>query len=287
MLNRIRTPGNCRAKVGAASVALVLVSVASSGQVATQGKGVPPVADVLFVTAGEASPCGPVPALELELVAPVVKDAPYSGVGMSEVITPLADGNRIVRKNVTRVFRDSRGRTRTEYELNAVGPFTLEEPGRAVVIFDAAVSRRYVLHPAQKVMTVTTAVQSAPPDSRPSGPASSTDIRVATGTDMPGCGQFTKRLPEPVHLGERTIEGIPASGSRLEFRIEAGEIGNELPILVRVEHWMSSELGVVLESSHNDPLIGATRYKLTQIRRGEPDPALFKVPVDYTVRPGR
>jgi hypothetical protein len=288
MLNRIRTPDNYRAKVGAAGVALVLVSVASSGQVTTQGRAAPPVADVLFVTAGDASPCGPVPALELEPVAPVVKDAPYSGVGVSEVITPLADGNRIVRKNVTRVFRDSRGRTRTEYELNAVGPFTLEEPGRAVVIFDAATSKRYVLHPAQKVVRVTAAVQSALPDSRPvvSGPPSTADIRVAAGTDLPGCGQFTKRLPEPVQLGERTIEGIPAAGTRLEFRIEAGEIGNELPIVVRAEHWMSSELGVVLESSHNDPLVGATRYKLTQIRRSEPDPGLFKVPADYTVRPG-
>jgi hypothetical protein len=285
MLNRIRTPGNYRAKVSASGVALVLVSLASSGQVTPQGRAVPPVADVLFVTAGDASPCGPAPALELEPVAPVVKDAPYSGVGVSEVITPLADGNRIVRKNVTRVFRDSRGRTRTEYELNAVGPFTLEEPGRAVVIFDAATSKRYVLHPAQKVASLTAAVQSVRPDSQQVGPASTADIREANGTDQPGCGKFTKRLPEPIHLGERIVEGIPAAGTRLEFRIEAGEIGNELPILVRAEHWMSSELGVVLESFHNDPLIGATHYKLTQIRRGEPDPGLFKVPADYTVRP--
>src|SRR5687768_5059814 len=59
--------------------------------------------------------------------AEVVEDAPYYGVGTTEMVNTLADGNRIVQKNTMRYYRDSAGRTRTEYQLAAVGPFTLDE----------------------------------------------------------------------------------------------------------------------------------------------------------------
>ncbi|MEP7247152.1 MAG: hypothetical protein ABI885_26190 [Gammaproteobacteria bacterium] len=52
--------------------------------------------------------------------------------------------------------------------------------------------------------------------------------------------------------------------------------------MVRTEQWFSSDLGVVVASAHHDPMIGDTTYKLEQISRTEPDPALFTVPADYT-----
>src|SRR6476659_8935685 len=46
--------------------------------------------------------------------------APYSAEAVTESVQLLADGNRIVTKNTTHIFRDSEGRTRRE-QLNAAG----------------------------------------------------------------------------------------------------------------------------------------------------------------------
>jgi hypothetical protein len=50
----------------------------------------------------------------------ITKGAPYSADAVTESTQTLADGNRIVRKSVTRVYRDGEGRTRRE-ELNDSG----------------------------------------------------------------------------------------------------------------------------------------------------------------------
>src|SRR5262245_46721440 len=79
-----------------------------------------------------------------------IKNAPYSAVGTTEVVTTLADGNRITRTNTMRYYRDSAGRTRTEYQLAAIGPFVPEEAQSIVTITDPVSKQQYVLHPGMK-----------------------------------------------------------------------------------------------------------------------------------------
>ena len=52
--------------------------------------------------------------------ARITPGKPYSAEAITESTQVLADGNRIVRKSVTRVYRDSEGRTRRE-QLNDSG----------------------------------------------------------------------------------------------------------------------------------------------------------------------
>jgi hypothetical protein len=52
------------------------------------------------------------------------------------------------------------------------------------------------------------------------------------------------------------------------------------------ERWYSPELQTVVLSKNSDPRMGETTYRLTNISRGEPDPSLFQVPTDYTVKEG-
>src|SRR5215203_991484 len=47
----------------------------------------------------------------------VVKGAPYSGDAVTETIQTLADGNRIINRITSSVYRDSEGRTRREQSL--------------------------------------------------------------------------------------------------------------------------------------------------------------------------
>jgi hypothetical protein len=85
-------------------------------------------------------------------------------------------------------------------------------------------------------------------------------------------------------LGTQTVEGVQAEGTRITFTIPAGKIGNERPIVTVNERWYSPELQAVVMSKNSDPRSGETTYRLTNINRSEPDPALFQVPADYTIK---
>src|SRR5262249_29941945 len=87
-------------------------------------------------------------------------------------------------------------------------------------------------------------------------------------------------------LGKQMIEGVEAEGQRVTVTIQAGKIGNERPIVTVNERWYSPELQTVVLSKNSDPRIGETTYKLINIDRSEPNPALFQVPSDYTVEEG-
>jgi hypothetical protein len=275
-----------------------------------------------------------------------VKGAPYSGVGTTEVVTTLADGNRITHTNTMRYFRDSAGRMRTEYQLGTIGPFVPEESQSIVTITDPVASKRYVLIPAKKHADVFDLSAEKGGQARTAGKAillggaqapaltqslpgvkgfrvispragreggsmmapgfaASDGVAERAGAPAtaavspppprgdvffvnPGpvtaaiCSDSHKAPPQAVSIGERQVEGLKVTGSRLEFTIAAGEVGNEQPITVRTDQWFSPDLKVVISSESNDPMIGATTYRLEQINRSEPDAGLFTVPPDYT-----
>lgn len=85
-------------------------------------------------------------------------------------------------------------------------------------------------------------------------------------------------------LGSKDIEGLRAGGERTTWTIDAGRQGNEKPIVISREIWRSPDLLVTVQSSDFDPRSGETRYRLTNIKRGEPEAALMQVPADYQRR---
>jgi len=82
-------------------------------------------------------------------------------------------------------------------------------------------------------------------------------------------------------LGSKEVEGMPAHGERTTWLIEAGRIGNERPIQITREVWTSPDLMLTLQSRDFDPRTGEASYRLVNLKRGEPDAALMKVPADY------
>ena len=88
-------------------------------------------------------------------------------------------------------------------------------------------------------------------------------------------------------LGSKEFDRIRADGSRTTWTIPAGKIGNEKPIDVVSERWYSPELLLVVSSRYFDPRRGETTYRLTNLKRGEPDASLFQVPADFERRPTR
>jgi hypothetical protein len=45
--------------------------------------------------------------------------------------------------------------------------------------------------------------------------------------------------------------------------------------------WTSPELGITLRSRDLDPMSGEELYRVQNLKRGDPDPALFRVPADF------
>jgi hypothetical protein len=84
-------------------------------------------------------------------------------------------------------------------------------------------------------------------------------------------------------LGTQTIEGLEVQGTRSTVTIPAGEIGNELPIVITNETWYSPKLQIVVLSKRHDPRMGDTTYKLVNVSQAEPPASLFQAPADYTV----
>src|SRR5215470_15995109 len=91
----------------------------------------------------------------------VVKGAPYSATATTESIQTLSDGNQIIRKNQSKLYRDSEGRTRTEQTLETIGKWTSGgEAQQGIFINDPVAGHSYSLDPrtrtAYKNIKVTT-----------------------------------------------------------------------------------------------------------------------------------
>jgi hypothetical protein len=225
----------------------------------------------------------------------VVKGAPYSGEAVTEVTRMLPDGNRIYRKSTTTLYRDSQGRTRRELRLGAIGPWPVEGQLRESIFINDPVSGiDYVLdsqnRTAQKLLShrseagpgganvkvIGVVPRRSPPGGRGGG---------VPGGALPGGETFNRPVaaPKTESLGKRFIEGVQADGTRTTMTIPAGQIGNERPIEIVSERWYSPELQTVVFSKRTDPMSGDTLYRLTNISRSEPSPALFQVPPGYTL----
>jgi hypothetical protein len=78
----------------------------------------------------------------------VVKGAPYSATAITETIQTLSDGNQIIRKNQSKLYRDSEGRTRTEQTLGTIGKWTADgEAPQNISIYDPVAGVSYSLDP--------------------------------------------------------------------------------------------------------------------------------------------
>jgi len=234
----------------------------------------------------------------MHLEGDTVKGAPYSADAVSETVQVLANGNRIVRKNTSQIYRDSDGRTRREETMSGVGPWASSGGAKQFIsINDPTTNTSWHLDPDTKVarkLSVRVNVASA---NTVSGAAMvnkqmaerQVHVMVAPG----GAGtlaaarmdyqRFDPKNAKTEDLGQKSIEGVTARGTRTTVTIPAGSIGNEQPIETVSERWYSDELKTVVSSKTSDPRFGDTTYRLSNVRRAEPAAYLFQVPPDYKV----
>lgn len=206
---------------------------------------------------------------EFGMANKVVQGSPYSAQATTQFTQTLANGDHIQRTSTGSIARDSQGRTRTERSFGAIGALSAGRgAGRTIMIFDPVASKSYVLDPENKAARST----AIPP------------ARQANARTRPERNLASAKTED---LGTQVMQGVNAEGSRVTRTIPAGAEGNEKEIDIVTETWFSADLQVVVMSKTSDPRYGESVYQLTGITRTEPDPALFTVPSDYTVKEGR
>jgi hypothetical protein len=121
----------------------------------------------------------------------VVKGAPYSAEAVTETIQTLADGNRIINRITSMVYRDSEGRTRREQNFKGLGIFGQgEEPLQTIFINDPVAGVTYALdahsHTAHKSMPFTFEFKTKPGTSVSTVEGQRFEFKVAPGAATSG-----------------------------------------------------------------------------------------------------
>lgn len=363
--------------------------------------GLGPVADV-GPLALASLPAGWAPALALDDVVDevgvefaahelgserVVKGAPYCADALHESVQTLGDGNRIVRKQQSRLCRDGEGRTRQEVDRNGQKLVWLRDPvakqtwlldparktarrlgggagmgmgfsgftpaadgmaqaeewrafaerareqaheqarealarARELKVAGGATAPTPMVAPVPPVpplpptpgaapVVITRTVSAGGSKEAPEAKAGrAVEIQVLRLGDeapnapmvLPGTPMPLPAPPAAIHwqalhgaprgpgvltaLGSKEVEGVRTNGERTTWTIEAGKIGNEKPIQIVRDVWTSPELLLTVQTRDADPRRGETIYRLANLKRGEPDAALMKVPADYAATVG-
>ena len=82
-------------------------------------------------------------------------------------------------------------------------------------------------------------------------------------------------------MGQKSINGVAATGTRLVRNIPSGALGNEKPITSTLDRWVSPDLGIPVQVTQKSSIGGEVTLNLGQVVRTEPDPTLFAPPSDY------
>jgi hypothetical protein len=199
----------------------------------------------------------------------VVKGAPYTATASTETTQVLADGNRIVHKQSGLVARDSQGRTRHEEVMAGMGPVQVNAP-KVVLIHDPVAGAAYMLEPEKQTARVMKHNMSG---------TNMEQMHAKMQKEFAADGEQGNVKTES--LGTQEIEGISAQGTRVTRTIPAGKIGNEQPIQITVETWVSPDLHTTILQKRNDPRFGESVFQLTNLKQGEPDASLFQIPSGF------
>jgi hypothetical protein len=161
----------------------------------------------------------------------IVKGAPYSAEAVTETIQTLADGNRIINRTTSVLYRDSEGRTRREQSLKGLGILGVgEEPLQTIFINDPVAGVTYSLdtrsHVANKSMPFRFEVST-----KAGGPGSATstiegqrfELKVAPGS-APTSGNVIVTAPQPMphpEVDQFTLRTETAVGATYVFRMNS------------------------------------------------------------------
>lgn len=230
------------------------------------------VAQVSFAQTAQGMPENGVrrPAIPLQTTSGTgFTGAPYSGRATTVKEKTLTDGTRTTETSVELLWRDAEGRTRVEV-------IRYTDSGaeyRSIIITDPVGGMRLIWDDNDETARRVVGIWPLPLNQRVTAPPS--PVIQGKAETRPG---FRNEILTP-----QEINGVNAVGSRWNrnLRLE-GESSNRV-IEVTNELWTSPDLRIIVRHIHDDPRTGKETTDVTDVIRGDPDPALFQAPEGYTV----
>ena len=195
----------------------------------------------------------------ISILIPSTPNAPFTATVNTESARQLADGTTITVKNHRLIARDKAGRIFQERRLLVPDDGKHDSFITQIEISDPVAHNLYLCTPRERTCQL--------------------ELFTVPAFDPPATGAG----PNREDLGKRLINGVETIGT-LETRvIESGAIGNDSPIVVKLETWYSPQLSVNLVTKRQDPRSGNQSFEVSDLTLGEPADAQFRVPNGYRV----
>jgi len=226
---------------------------------------------------------------ELRAGEKVVTGAPYAAVAVTTRVRTLANGTKLSRRSEAKIYRDSAGRLRREQSASKISPLGRDVNLPATIfISDPVAGFAYTLYPDKKVgvkrkLGRWETVQAGEAADSDSAARSARLARFAHNRNERRQQGASDDNRQSLDLGRQTIEGVEVIGKKTIVTIPVDKIGNDQPLEIVNERWVSEDLKVLVRSRHSDPRTGENSFDLTGIDRAEPAAALFTLPEGYKI----
>lgn len=208
------------------------------------------------------------------IFVPFMANAPFSLTLTAEWSRPIASGGTFTTVNSRPIKRDSEGRIYQERWLMTPKGASIQSRMSWIQIADPVAHTFYECDPRQKVCELRTLRDPVTARFDPARFKSGT-LKNAKGED-----QGTRTHED---LGEAYFVGMPVHEYRDTTTLNAGVMGNDLPMSTVRQYRFSPELGLNLSSILEAPQIGRQVFTVTEISTAEPDPSFFQPPQGYKV----
>jgi hypothetical protein len=199
-----------------------------------------------------------------------VPNAPFSCVINVERSVVQRDGSITDLRTIREIGRDSRGRIFNQYRELLPASDTNTPQVVRVLLYDPQTRTSTTIFPQQRMFRAGTVTR--PPETQPPALLDAS----TTGNSIPRSG-FTKQED----LGNRQMEGLPVHGVRETQTVPTENNGTGKEIVTTDEYWYAADLRINMLIRHSDPRTGAVTMTVTQVKRSEPDPALWEIPEGY------
>jgi hypothetical protein len=208
---------------------------------------------------------------EVNIFLTPIPNAPFSAVVEVQRTAVRPDGSVFNMKSIRELARDGRGRIHNERRIFVPANGTDTPEIEHIHLYDPQTRVSTEINVRKRTFythTLNHPPSTVPPTVRYGSPS-------ATGVPQ---NDFSKEED----LGSQEIEGVMARGVRETQIVPAESTENGREITVTDEYWYSDELRINVVMKHSDPRTGTITLRVTQIVRGEPDPALFEIPEGYS-----
>ena len=199
--------------------------------------------------------------------------APFQAERVGRVVQKLVDGTTITREVRGRMARDSEGRVYEEEQdqTNKIMYFVVLDPVKHVQLKWSSSSK-------------TATSMGLPTTPHVTFPLRYPLVPLNLGVERPDPGEEPNKVTTQ-DLDKKTIDGLVVTGTRTVTVVPVGKLGNDRELRTVHDVWFSEELKLAVLDTVDDPVAGLQTLELQGLSRAEPDPALFRLPEGYEVKP--